>query len=278
MNSLHNNEIGDVGAQAIADTLKVNKMKVLGVFTDGGNVDSLEENHIGNIGAQAIAEALMVNKQLWWLEVHLNCIGNAGIQAINEARHVNRTLNDLSIYRQLNPLAFSLLPRLATAEDLHNVFLLLTSGQELEDQSAALPALPNELAELIMDEAHYWQGVQHTKREWFHVDTPDRVLKVTVPQGNSIRVKAIQVLRDMSNRSDSNGSSGFDLIIRDEQGAIRYECSVKPTLVDSSLELVTILPANHPVFRQMRAGWQVQVRASKSPSDVAFESLRVGYV
>ncbi|XP_011270743.1 hypothetical protein, variant [Capsaspora owczarzaki ATCC 30864] len=268
--NLIDNQIGDAGAQAIAEALKVNKMvKTL----------SLSENQIGDIGAQAIAEALMVNKQLWWLDLKCNCIGDAGFQAIGEARQVNRTLAHLLIDKQINPLAFSLLPRMSTAEDLHDVFHLLTSEPAVEDQSAALPALPTEIAELILDEAHYWQGVQHTKRQWFQYHSPECILKVTLPQGvngNAIRVKEIHVLR--GNRSDSVNDTGFELIVQDEQGAVRYECSVKPTLVDSSLELVTIVPASHLVIRQMRAGWQVQVRPSKFHYNVVFESLYVGYV
>ncbi|KJE97230.1 hypothetical protein CAOG_07672 [Capsaspora owczarzaki ATCC 30864] len=270
--SLYQNQIGDAGAQAIAEALRENKTVTrLGLY----------QNQTGDAGALAIAEALKVNTTLGLLDLRFNCIGKAGLQAIGEARQVNRTLTTLLIDRQVHPRLFSLLPRrLATAEDLQNVFHLLASGQELKDQPISLPALPAELAELIMDKAHYWQGVQHTKRSHFY-DSPERILKVTLPQridGGSVRVKAIQVFRDMGNRFDSNGSSRFDLIVLDEQRAVQYECSVKPTLVDSSLELVTILPASHPVIRQMRAGWQVQVRASKSSRDVVFESLRVGYV
>ncbi|KJE97225.1 hypothetical protein CAOG_007666 [Capsaspora owczarzaki ATCC 30864] len=295
--SLYQNQIGDAGAQAIAEALRENKtLKELYLYQnqiDDAGAHAIAEalkvnktlekldlrgNQIGDIGAQAIAEALMVNKQLWWLDIRFNFIGKAGLQAIGEARQVNRILKTLLIDKQINPLAFSLLPRLATAEDLHNVFHLLASGLALEDQPTSLPALPAEIAELIMDKAHYWQGVQHAKREYFHVDTPDRVLKVTVPQGNSIRVKAIQVLRDWRKRPDNTGVCVFDLTVQDEQGDVQYEWAVHPTVVDSNLELVTILPASHPVIRQMRAGWQVQVRASKSPSDVQFESLYVGFV
>ncbi|KJE97224.1 hypothetical protein CAOG_07665 [Capsaspora owczarzaki ATCC 30864] len=271
--SLHRNRIGDAGAQTIAEALKVNPPLT---YLD------LRENQIGDIGAQEIAEGIKVNTRLGFLDLQLNCIGNAGLQAFDEARKDNRASTDVGIDRQVHPRLFSLLPRrLATAEDLQNVFHLLASGQELKDQPTSLPALPAELAELIMDKAHYWQGVQHTKRSRFGDDSPEHILKVTLPQGvngNSIRVKSIQVFRDMGNRFDSNGSSRFDLIVLDEQRAVQYECSVKPTLADSSLELVTILPASHPVIRQMRAGWQVQVRASKSSRDVVFESLYVGYV
>ncbi|XP_004346658.2 hypothetical protein CAOG_04973 [Capsaspora owczarzaki ATCC 30864] len=262
---LEENQLGDAGAYAIAEALKLNKT----LFRL-----NLYNNETGDVGAQAIAEALKVNMTLKELNLEKSQIGDIGAQAIAKALKVNTTVTELDIDDQINSLA-TLRPRLATAEDLHNVFHLLTSEPALDDQSAALPALPTELAELIMDKAHYWQGVQHTKREWFHVDTPDRVLKVTVPQGNSIRVKAIHVLRDWRKRPDNTGDCVFDLTVQDEQGAVRYKCSVKPTLVDANLELVTLLPANHPVIRQMRAGWQVQVRAS---NDALFEWLYVGYV
>ncbi|KJE91885.1 hypothetical protein CAOG_02949 [Capsaspora owczarzaki ATCC 30864] len=270
--TLDKNQIGDAGAQAIAEALKGN-MTVQKLYLRG--------NQIGDIGAQEIAEALKMNTTLTELDLRSNCIGNAGLQAIREASQVNRTLTRLKIDDQINPLAFSLLSRLATAEDLQTVFHLLTCEPVLEAQATSLPALPTELAELIMNEAHYWQGVHHTKRSRFYDDTPKRILKVTLPQGlngNSIRVKAIQVLRDMRNRSGSIDDTGFNLVVRDEQGAIRYECSAAPTFVDSHLGLVTILPANHPVIRQMRAGWQVQVRPNMSFIDVLLERLYVGYI
>ncbi|XP_011270583.1 hypothetical protein, variant [Capsaspora owczarzaki ATCC 30864] len=295
---LSGNQIGDAGARAIAEVLKVNT-----TLTELG----LSENQIGDAGAQAIAEAIKVNKILTNLELGWNQIGDAGAQAIAEAIELGTTLTRLNIWyncigsavaqliteakklnyadvyadSQFNPLVLSLLPRLASAEDTQTVFCLLTSGLELENQRASLPALPAEIAELIMDEAHYWQGVQHIKRSQFDDDTPDDILQVTVPQGvngNSIRVKSIQVLRDSRTLDGSIDDRGFDLIVRDEQGAVQHECSAKPTVVDLTLELATIWPASHPVIRQMREGWQVQVRPSKSPKDALFESLYVGYV
>ncbi|KJE97960.1 hypothetical protein CAOG_08025 [Capsaspora owczarzaki ATCC 30864] len=295
---LHQVQIGDAGARAIAEALKVNKT-VTELALDG--------NQIGDVGAQAIAEALKTNKTLTALDLSLNQIGDAGAQAITEAIKVGTTLTTLDLsnncidsavaqliieanklniadvytYGQFNPLVLSLLPRLASAEDTHTVFCLLTSGLELENQPASLPALPAEIAELIVDEAHYWQGVQHIKRSQFDDDSPDFILKVTVPQGvngNSIRVKAIQVLRDWNKRPNNTDDNVFDLIVRDEQGAVRYKFSEKPTVVDRTLELVTILRASHPVIRQMREGWQVQVRPSKFYRNVQFESLYVGYV
>ncbi|KJE97233.1 hypothetical protein CAOG_007674 [Capsaspora owczarzaki ATCC 30864] len=193
--SLAQNQISDAGAQAIADTLKVNKTLC--------SLD-LQQNQIGDAGGLAIAEALKVNTRLEFSSnLTYNCIGKAGFQAIREARVALLTRLD-SFKPQLHFIAFSLFPRMATAEDLQTVFRLLTRGQELEDQPTSLPALPAEIAELIMDEAHYWQGVQHTKRQWFGDDTPNSILKVTVPQGvngNSIRMsKALFNMNSQQNR------------------------------------------------------------------------------
>ncbi|KJE90334.1 hypothetical protein CAOG_001660 [Capsaspora owczarzaki ATCC 30864] len=253
---LNRNCIGEDGARAIADALKVNS--TLRCFL-------LKQNQIGDAGGQAIAEALKVNTRLTDLFLEDHLIGDAGAQAITEAFKMNPKLVNVFVYDQINPLALSLLPRLATADDLQTVFCLLTSGPALEDQSTFLPALPAEIADIIMDEAQYWQGVQHIKRCQFDDDSLEHILKVTLPQGvngNSIRVKAIQALRDMGNGFNSNGSSGFDLIVRDEQGAVRYECAAEATIVDSTLV-------------SARVGWQVQVQPSKSARDVVFESLVV---
>ncbi|KJE95232.1 hypothetical protein CAOG_009893 [Capsaspora owczarzaki ATCC 30864] len=285
------NQIGDAGASAIAETLKVNKTvtwitvwdnqigdagasaiaEALKVNTTVTKVD-LGENLIGDAGAQAIAELIKVNKTLAWLNLSWNCIGDVGIQAIADARESNPTLTDFYISLQLSPLVPSSFPRLATADDLQAVFGLLTSGRELEDQLASLPALPTEIADLIMDEACYWQGVQRTNRACYFDS-----LSVTVPKsstGNSIRVKAIQVLLD----ANDSEPCVVKLIVRDTQGAVQYECTAKPTLVDSTLWHVTILPANHPVMRQMREGWKVDVQPRKSSRGVRFESLHVGYI
>ncbi|XP_004344495.2 hypothetical protein CAOG_06874 [Capsaspora owczarzaki ATCC 30864] len=177
---------------------------------------------------------------------------------------------------QINPLSFSLPPRAAMATDLELVFSVLISGPELNHPSASLPMLPVELAERIMDEAHYWQGVQHTKRDYFEEDN----LEVSVPlstSGTSIRVKAIQVLRDWQTQPFVVGDVAFDVVVRDAQGAVQSEAAVRPTFVDT-VQLVTIWPANLPIIRQMREGWQVQVRPSSSLSHrVRYESLYVGY-
>ncbi|KJE97750.1 hypothetical protein CAOG_07854 [Capsaspora owczarzaki ATCC 30864] len=265
---LEANQITDVGAQAIAEAPKVNtRLEIL----------YLEVNQIGDTGAQAIADALKVNTTLTSLTLQGNCIGNVGVQAIDEARNVNDTI-EVSIDGQMHPLSFSLLPRSASAEDIQSVFRLLISGLQLQDQSASLPALPIEIAERIMDEAYYWQGVQHTNRDCDDEDDdPNRILKVTVPRsitGDSIRVKAIHVLRE---RLGATTSNVFEIIVRDEQGAVRYEYAAKPTFVDGTIELVTSWPQSHSIVRQMREGWEASVRPSRLSKDVRFAWLYVGY-
>ncbi|KJE96276.1 hypothetical protein CAOG_06619 [Capsaspora owczarzaki ATCC 30864] len=267
---LHQTQIGDVGAQAIAEALKVNTTLI----------DlQLSGNQIGDIGAQAIAEALKGNPTGITVDLNSNCIDRAFVQLVKQAQKTKNRGLYLSNDTQFNPLVFSLLPRLASTEDIQAVLGMLTSGLELENQSQSLPALPTEIAELIMDEAYYWQGVQHAKR--MHGDQ-HYTLTVTVPRsviGNSIRVKTIQVLREWKLCPDTISDCVFDLTVQDEQGAVRYECLVQPTFVDSNLlQLATIWPANHPILRQMREGWQVRVARSKSNEYVRFEALYVGYV
>ncbi|KJE95666.1 hypothetical protein CAOG_009945 [Capsaspora owczarzaki ATCC 30864] len=222
--------------------------------------------------------------------LYANGISNIGVQVICEAYKINGMCDDLDGDGQINFLAFSLRPRrVASAEDPQTVFDWLISGPTLQDQSTSLPALPAEIAERVLDEAYYWQGVQHTKRadfddgSLFHTTdgTADRVLKVTVPHGmdgHSIRVKAIQVLRDWRKRPNITSNHGFNLIVRDEQGAVRSEFAVKPTLIDTTLDLAMIWPASHSIIREIRAGWQVHVRPSDIGRDAVFESLYLGYV
>ncbi|KJE97283.1 hypothetical protein, variant [Capsaspora owczarzaki ATCC 30864] len=267
---LYQNEFGDAGAQAMAQALKVNTTLTW---------LSLRANQIGDAGAQAVAEALRVNKKLTWLDLQYNCIGNVTVQVIGETRKATRPKIDID--NQINPRVFSLFPRLASADDIQDVFRLLTCGPELDNQSASLPALTSEIVHFIMDEAHYWQGVKHAKRALFDGTLPDCILKVTLPQsinGCSIRVKAIQVLRNKKERRDSIDDGVFDLIVRDENGAVRYECAANPNVVDSNIARATILPSSTPIIEHMREGWHVQVRSSKSAQDVLLESLYVGYV
>ena len=80
---LYGNQIGDKGATAIAEALKVNgALTVLG----------LENNKIGPSGATAIAEALKVNGALTELSLGGNRIGDQGATAIADALNFNGAL------------------------------------------------------------------------------------------------------------------------------------------------------------------------------------------
>ncbi|XP_004346161.2 hypothetical protein CAOG_05488 [Capsaspora owczarzaki ATCC 30864] len=265
------NQIGEAGAQAIAEALKMNST-LIQLFLNG--------NQIGDFGAKAFAEALRVNMTVQRLDLTGNGIGNLGAQAIDEARQVNDKCR-VNIDSQINPLTLSLRPRLATAKDIQAVFHLLTGGPELEAQPASLPVLPFEIAEPIMDEAHYWQGVQDTKQVHFADIFPKHPLKVTVPRSideNPIQVKAIRVIREWKKPSHNAGDSVVVLTVQDEQGAVRFECDANLTLVDSTLECVTIWRADHHIIREMREGWKVQLVPSEFSKQFLFESLYVGYV
>ena len=74
---LGENSIGEDGAKAIAEALKVNP--VLTSLELGGN------RLIGDDGAKAIAEALKVNPVLTKLDLKYNLLGEAGEKAVRDA-------------------------------------------------------------------------------------------------------------------------------------------------------------------------------------------------
>ena len=73
--TLSHDNIGDDGAKAIAEALKVNA-----VLT---SVD-LRLNSIGDDGAKAIAEALKVNAVLTKLDIQANNMGDEGEKAVKD--------------------------------------------------------------------------------------------------------------------------------------------------------------------------------------------------
>ena len=87
---LGSNSIGDEGAKAIAEALKVNT-----VMTEL----NLSWNLIGVDGAKAIAEALKVNTAVTTLYLNHNSFGDEGAIAIAEALKVNEVLTTLDLYR-----------------------------------------------------------------------------------------------------------------------------------------------------------------------------------
>merc|ERR1712007_314830 len=87
------NKIGDEGAEALAEMLKVNeKVQVL----------DLRINKIGDEGAEALADDLAVNKTLESLYLTSNGIGDKDAEALADALATNKTLRYL--YLQENEI------------------------------------------------------------------------------------------------------------------------------------------------------------------------------
>jgi len=80
--------IGDAGAAAIAEALKVNKSLT---------ALDLWDNNFSDAGAAALAEALKVNKSLAVLHLYNNSIGDAGAGALMEALKASKSLTKLYI-------------------------------------------------------------------------------------------------------------------------------------------------------------------------------------
>ncbi|KFH71343.1 hypothetical protein MVEG_01643 [Podila verticillata NRRL 6337] len=80
---LGTNLIGDNGAQALSEALKINSTLT---------TLNLRSNFIGDDGAQALAEALKTNSTLSVLDLSDNSIGNYGVQALSEALKTNSTI------------------------------------------------------------------------------------------------------------------------------------------------------------------------------------------
>ncbi|CAE7525324.1 NLRC3 [Symbiodinium microadriaticum] len=81
-------ELGDAGAQALAEALKENKTVKRFDFFD---------HRIGYAGAQALAGALMENKTLREIQLACNQIGDAGAQAFAEALKENKSVTEVSL-------------------------------------------------------------------------------------------------------------------------------------------------------------------------------------
>ena len=95
---LGDNNIGDVGATAIANALAVNASLTTLI---------LNENNIRPSGATAIAKALEVNASLTDLRLYHNQIGDAGATALGNARLVGERAST-ALRRPLCSLLYSL--------------------------------------------------------------------------------------------------------------------------------------------------------------------------
>lgn len=80
--------IGDNGAKALADVLKVNHL-ITRLY--------LSDNQIGKEGAKALAEALKVNKKITDFELNFNAIGNEGGKAFAEALKINPRITTIDL-------------------------------------------------------------------------------------------------------------------------------------------------------------------------------------
>ena len=86
--NLQFNKIGDAGATALAEALKVNTAL---------QTVNLEDNEIGDAGAVELAEALKVNTTVQTVHLGSNKIGDAGATALAEALKVNTTLQTVNL-------------------------------------------------------------------------------------------------------------------------------------------------------------------------------------
>ena len=115
--TVYKESIGDAGANALAEALKVNKtLMALGVSC----------NSIGQAGAIALADALKVNNTLTTLNASGNSIGAAGAIAIAKALKVNKTLTEL--YVGGNSISEAGASALAGALKVNNTLTELDAG------------------------------------------------------------------------------------------------------------------------------------------------------
>jgi predicted HicB family RNase H-like nuclease len=85
---LKEENVGDAGAKAIAETLRINQTIT--------SLD-LELNEINTAGAEALAEALENNQTLSSLELYNNQLGDAGAKAMAKALKHNKTITLLDL-------------------------------------------------------------------------------------------------------------------------------------------------------------------------------------
>ncbi|MGB4192307.1 MAG: hypothetical protein WBJ81_07205 [Rickettsiales bacterium] len=119
--------IGDEGAKAIAEALKVNRsintldlkrnnitdkavIDLLKALEINGSITSLDlhNNNISDRGAKAIAQALKVHKSITHLNLGSNKISDEGAKAIAETLKVNKSINSLNLsYNNISDTGYS---------------------------------------------------------------------------------------------------------------------------------------------------------------------------
>jgi Ran GTPase-activating protein (RanGAP) involved in mRNA processing and transport len=79
--SVRSNNIGNTGAQALAESLKIN-VTLENLY--------LEQNNIGAAGALALAAGLLQNRGLRHLDLSRGSVGDEGRQALEDAEKTKR--------------------------------------------------------------------------------------------------------------------------------------------------------------------------------------------
>ncbi|CAM2705333.1 unnamed protein product, partial [Rotaria socialis] len=125
---LHENQIGDTGAQHLGNALKTNQtLTELRLYT----------NKIGDSGAQYLGEALKTNQSLQDLRLQTNKIGDSGAQYLADGLKVNKTLTYLHLAQ--NQIGDSGTKHLADALTLNkNLTQLYLGTNQISDNGAQL--------------------------------------------------------------------------------------------------------------------------------------------
>ena len=85
---LSENNIGDLGAVALADATKIQKTV---------QMITLSENYIGAEGAVALSDAIKINRTLTKIQLSQNNIGDAGVVALADAIKINTTVQEIHL-------------------------------------------------------------------------------------------------------------------------------------------------------------------------------------
>ena len=97
--NLDTNDVGDEGAAALADALKVNAMLLeLDLGSNRERNTGATSHLIGERGAAALADALASNSTLTRLDVGGNVLGNKGATSLSDALGSNTALLSLALY------------------------------------------------------------------------------------------------------------------------------------------------------------------------------------
>ena len=118
---LHQNNIGDEGAKAIAQVLETNKtlkLKILGI----------NKNKIGDEGATAIAQVLETNTNFDKLYLRQNNIGDEGAKAIAQVLETNKTLKLKILCLNENRIGMEGTTALVTALNKNTTLVVLDLG------------------------------------------------------------------------------------------------------------------------------------------------------